>query len=316
MLRIGLDAMGGDYAPRVVVQGALMALDQLDSESRIVLFGDRGSIEAVIEAEGRRKDCVDIVHTTEVITMNDHPTRAYQQKRDSSIRVGFRYLKQGLIDGFASAGTTGAMMVGALYSSETIKNVIRPAISVKLANARGGYSLLLDVGLNVDCKPDVLYQYGLIGSVYAQSVLGIDNPRVGLLNIGEEREKGNLAAKAAYEMMQDNGLYNFAGNVEGRDIFTSQIADVIVCDGFTGNVILKSAESMYEIAHERGIDDPFFNELNYEAVGGTSVLGTNAIVTIGHGCSSAMAIKNLVLHTAQSIRSNVVTKLQETFAEM
>src|SRR5699024_9723270 len=211
--------MGGDYAPHVIVEGALMSLRYIDSESRLVLFGDEGRIRKLLEEHGAPSDAFDIVHTTEVIAMDDHPAKAYTQKADSSIRVGYRYLKEGRIDGFASAGATGAMLVGAMYSAETIRGVIRPAISTLIPTVDGGSFLLLDVGLNVDCKPDVLDQYGLIGSAYAETVLSRTNPRVALLNIGEESEKGNLATKAAYELMADNGCYNFVGNIEANEIF-------------------------------------------------------------------------------------------------
>ena len=313
MLRIGIDAMGGDHAPRVVVEGALMALRHIDSGSRLVLFGDEGAIRKLLEEHDAPSDCVDIVHTTEIITMDDHPARAYNQKADSSIRVGYRYLKEGKIDGFASAGATGAMLVGAMYSAETIRGVIRPAISALVSTLDGGNFLLLDVGLNVDCKPDVLDQYGLIGSAYTETVLGKTAPRVALLNIGEESEKGNLATKAAHELMSDNDGYNFVGNIEANEIFTGRKADVVVCDGFVGHTILKQTEGFYELARMRGIDDEYIDRLNYEFVGGTAVLGINAVVLIGHGRSSALAVQNMIRQTEKTVKSGLVNKLQDTF---
>ncbi len=316
MLRIGIDAMGGDFAPEAVVMGAIEALSEISDESRIVLFGDKEAIEAILSREGCASPKIEIVPTTEVITMNDHPAKAYAQKSDSSIKVGFNHLKAGKINGFASAGSTGAMMVGALYAAEVIPNVIRPAISAVVATATGGRSLLLDVGLNADCKPDVLYQYGLLGSVYVQNVWGVESPRVALLNIGSESEKGNLTSKAAHEMMAGTPHYNFVGNIEGYDLFSGKVADVIVCDGFIGNIILKAAESLYPITAKRGINDSFFDALNYEVVGGTPVLGVGSVVIIGHGCSSPLAIKNMILQTERSAKAGYVPKLAEAFAAL
>lgn len=313
MLRIGIDAMGGDHAPEVVLEGAIQALEVIGSGSRMVLFGDKGQIEKLLAEKGTSLDAFDIVHTTEVITMQDHAAKAYGQKADSSMRVGYQYLKENKIDGFASAGSTGAMLVGAMYSVEKIPNVIRPAISALISTTNGGSFLLLDVGLNVDCKPDVLDQYGVIGSTYAKAVMGLENPRISLLNIGEEREKGNLATRAAYELMAENDDINFVGNIEANEIFTGDKADVVVCDGFVGNTILKQTEGFYEIARERGLRDEYIDKLNYEFVGGTAVLGINAVVFIGHGRSSSLAVKNMICQTEKAIRSGLVGKLQDTF---
>ena len=253
----------------------------------------------------------DIVATSEVITMSDHPAHAFAKKSDSSIVRGFEALARGEIDGFASAGSTGAMMVGSMYAVKPVEGVIRPTISSIIPTV-SGCGLLLDVGLNVDCKPEVLYQYGIIGSVYAQSVLGIDNPRVGLLNIGEEREKGNAQAKTTYEMMADNGgQFNFVGNVEGTQLFSGKIADVIVCDGFVGNVVLKQAEGIYHITKKMGVQNAFLDQMNYENVGGTPVLGINAPVIIGHGCSSPLAIKSMIKQTERTIKADMVNKLKK-----
>lgn len=313
MLKIGLDAMGGDFAPEAAVKGAIMAAAKLDAETRIVLFGDRARIEAVLDAEGCPADRFDIVATTEVIEMGDHPAKAFQQKADSSITVGFGYLAKGLVQGFASAGSTGAMMVGSMYVVKPIEGVIRPAISSLVPTASGAPALLLDVGLNVDCKPEVLCQYGLIGSIYARSVLGIENPRVAVLNIGEEETKGNCQSKAVHELMKQAGTFNFVGNVEGSHIFSGRVADVIVCDGFVGNVVLKMAEGLYRINRAMGGDNPFWNAMNYECVGGTPVLGVGAPVLIGHGCSSPLAICNMVLTTVRTAKSGVTQQLQEAF---
>lgn len=313
MLKIGVDAMGGDYAPGVVVEGAYAALDHIGNNTRLVLFGDQHRLNELMAARNIQPDAFDIVHTTQTIGMDEHPAKAYKQKTDSSIRVGYDYLRTNKIDGFASAGATGAMLVGAMYSAAPIAGVIRPAISVLISTVNNGNVLLLDVGINVDCKPDVLDQYGMLGSAYAETVLAKHNPRVALLNIGAESEKGNLATKSAYELMSENAAFNFVGNIEANEIFAGEKADVIVCDGFVGNTILKLTEGFYEMSTHRGINDDYINSLNYEYVGGTAVLGINSVVVIGHGRSSALAIRNMICHTEKSITSGLINKLQNTF---
>ena len=312
-MKILVDAMGGDFAPEAAVQGAVLALEAIGPDSRIVLFGDEAKIKAVLEAEGCSAERFDIVATTEVIEMGDHPAKAFQAKADSSITVGFGYLAKGAIDGFASAGSTGAMMVGSMYAVKPIEGVIRPTISSIVPTIAGRPALLLDVGLNVDCKPEVLAQYGLIGSIYAEAVLGIGKPRVAVLNIGEEETKGNAQTKATYELLKEDGRINFVGNVEGSYIFTGQVADVIVCDGFVGNTVLKMAEGLYRINKKLGGGNAFWDAMNYENVGGTPVLGVNAPVIIGHGISSARAIKSMILSTEQCIKADLTVKLQHAF---
>lgn len=305
--------MGGDFAPEAAVKGAIMSLDAVGRDSRIVLFGDEQRILSVLDAEGCPADRFDIVATTEVIEMGDHPAKAFQAKADSSITVGFGYLAKGGIDGFASAGSTGAMMVGSMYTVKPIEGVIRPTISSIVPTVAGRPALLLDVGLNVDCKPEVLAQYGLIGSIYAESVLGIESPRVALLNIGEEETKGNAQTKAAYELLKAQPGIRFVGNVEGSHIFSAKVADVIVSDGFVGNTVLKMAEGLYRINKALGADNPFWNAMNYENVGGTPVLGVNAPVVIGHGCSTDKAIRSMILSTERVIRVGLTAKLQRAF---
>lgn len=313
MIKIGVDAMGGDFAPEAAVKGAIMALDEMGAESRIVLFGDEAKIREILAAENCPAERFDIVATTEVIEMGDHPAKAFQQKSNSSITVGFGYLAKGLIQGFASAGSTGAMMVGSMYAVKPIEGVIRPTISTLIPTITGRPAVLLDVGLNVDCKPEVLVQYGLIGSVYAKAVLGIENPRVAVLNIGEEEAKGNAQAKAMHELMKETDRFNFVGNVEGTHIFSGKIADVIVCDGFVGNIVLKMAEGLYRINKAMGGNNKFWESMNYENVGGTPVLGVNAPVVIGHGGSSPLAIKSMIRTTEQVALADFTARLKEVF---
>lgn len=305
--------MGGDFAPEAAVKGAVAALEAVGPDSRIVLFGDAERIAGILAAEGCDPSRFDIVPTTEVIEMGDHPAKAFQAKSDSSITVGFGYLAKGAIDGFASAGSTGAMMVGSMYAVKPIEGVIRPTISSLVPTVSGRPALLLDVGLNVDCKPEVLAQYGLIGSIYAESVLGIEHPRVAVLNIGEEEAKGNAQAKAAHELLKADARINFVGNVEGSHIFSGKVADVIVCDGFVGNTVLKMAEGLYRINKALGGANAFWDAMNSESVGGTPVLGVNAPVIIGHGNSSPKAISNMILSTEQVIRAELAAKLRRAF---
>lgn len=313
-LRIGIDAMGGDFAPEAVVKGVVQSIELLQPTTTVVMFGDKERIEQLLEAEGYEGNRIEIVPTTEVITMHDHPAKAFQTKPDSSIRKGFEYLKAKKIDGFASAGSTGAMMAGAMLTVGVTKGVIRPAVSAAIANVRGGYTLLLDVGLNVDCKPEVLCQYGLMGSIYAKDLWGLDNPKVGLLNIGEEESKGNAASKAAYQMLAASKEINFVGNIEGKDYFTGK-ADVIVCDGFMGNVLLKMSESLRYIAKARKIEDEFLNNLNYEIKGGTPALGVGDVVIVGHGSSTVLALRNMVHQTELSIQAGYAEDIRKAFAE-
>ncbi len=312
--RIGIDAMGGDFAPQTVVLGAISASRKLARDSRIVLFGDETRIGEILIKEKCPTNAFDIIATSEVIEMGDNPTQSFSKKTDSSIVVGFNHLLKGEIDGFASAGSTGAMMVGCMYSVKQIKGIIRPTISALCPTIDGNETLLLDVGLNVDCKPDVLYQYGIIGSTYAQNVMSKPNPRVALLNIGEEKEKGNLQTRATYELMEHSTVFNFVGNIEAKHLFDGSVADVIVCDGFVGNTILKMSEGVFELARKQGLKNTYFENLNYEKIGGTPVLGINSTVIIGHGCSSATAIENMILQTEKTIKAGVATKLREIFS--
>ena len=308
--------MGGDFAPEATVKGAIMALDAVGEDCRIVLYGDKERICEVLHREGADAEQFDIVHTSEVVEMGDHPVRAFQQKSDSSVAVGFQQLASGEIDGFASAGSTGAMLVGSMQVIRPIEGVIRPTIATVAISSAGHPVVLLDVGINIDCKPDVLEQYALIGSVYANSALGIENPRVALLNVGEESVKGTLMIKAAHELMQmggESGRYNFVGNVEASRIFTSEVADVVVCDGFVGNTILKLTEGLYSINQTLGEQNSFWRGMNYELTGGTPILGVGAPVTIGHGKSTPLAVKNMILATRHTIKTALVERLREAF---
>ena len=255
----------------------------------------------------------DIVHCSEVIAMGDNPAKTFSKKIDSSIHKGFKHLAEKKIDGFASAGNTGAMLVGTMYTIRSVPGVIRPAIASYIPVSEKKFNLILDVGINPDCRPDVLFQYAILGSLYSKHVFGIDKPRIGLLNIGAEDEKGNLVTKSTFELMKDTSDFHFAGNVEGNDLFSDSKADVFVCDGFVGNVVLKEAEAFYQLIKKRNITDHFFEQFNFENYGGTPILGVNSPVVIGHGISNAKAIMNMILQTRTVISSNLCEKIKEAF---
>ncbi|QDW26762.1 phosphate acyltransferase PlsX [Pedobacter sp. KBS0701] len=311
-MKIGLDIMGGDYAPKAIVLGAIAAHQSLNAGEHLVLIGDTEQIKPILAEEGFNPDHFEYVHTDEVIGMGEHPTKAIVQKPNSSIAVGFNLLKEGKIDSFASAGNSGAMLVGAVFSVKTIPGIIRPCLCTILPKIKGGTGLLLDVGANADCKPDILLQFGVLGSLYAENLLQINDPKVALMNIGEEDEKGNMLSMATFPLMKESNLFNFVGNVEGRDLFNEK-ADVIVCDGFTGNVMLKLAESFYVLTIKKGLKDEFFDRFNYEQYGGSPVLGVNAPVVIGHGISSPLAVKNMVLQSREMITTGLVEKIRMAF---
>jgi glycerol-3-phosphate acyltransferase PlsX len=312
MRKIAVDAMGGDFAPKAVIEGAIMAASELPEDYQIVLIGKQDAMLEVLHDLEYRKGAIEMIFCNDVIEMHEHPTRAFSQKPNSSIGVGFKLLKEGQVSAFCSAGNTGAMMVGSLFTLRTIGNLQRPPIAGYFPLKNGNYSLMLDIGANADCKPEVLMQFAELGSLYAKFALNIENPKVALLNIGEEEEKGNTVAQATYQLLKNNKKVNFIGNVEGRDLFDGK-ADVIVTDGFTGNVMFKMGESLYEYAATQGIDDQLINRMNYEVAGGSPIIGVNGNVIVGHGISTPLAIKNMILLAQRQIESNVVDKIKEVF---
>ena len=293
MIRIGLDMMGGDFAPLEAVKGASAFMAYNTEDVHLVLIGDEPLLQLHLEGNSMNKSKYSIVHAPQVIEMHEHPTKALKEKQQSSIAVGFHLLASGKIDGFISAGNTGAMMVGALFSIKTIEGVIRPTIGAYMPREDGSLGLLVDVGLNADCKPENLNQFAVLGSLFAEHILKIDSPKVGLVNLGEEEGKGNILAQAAYPLLKENSQINFIGNIEGRDILLNK-SDVMVCEGFTGNVVLKLAESVYDIVKRRNINDEHFERFNFETYGGVPVLGVSKPVIIGHGISHATAFKNMI----------------------
>ncbi len=311
-MKIALDAMGGDFAPQAAVAGALLAAERLAGKATIVLIGQEDAVRPLLLAAGSVANALEFVPASQIIEMGEHPAKAFQQKQDSSIAVGYRLLHSGEVEAFCSAGNTGAMLVGAMFTVKPVPGVLRPAIANFVPKLNGQFGILLDVGANAECKPEMLEQFGELGSLYAQYVLGVEHPLVGLMNIGEEEGKGTALTQAAHQLLKINPHIHFVGNLEGRDLFSDK-ANVVVCDGFTGNILLKMAESVYEIMAHKHIHDPFFDRFNYESIGGSPILGINDNAIIGHGRSTPMAIGNMLEQGYNMAKSGIADQIKATF---
>jgi glycerol-3-phosphate acyltransferase PlsX len=312
-MNIALDMMGGDYAPEEATKGVQIFLSENhDPSISLTLIGNEDLLLPLLEKYEINSDKINVVHASEIIGMQEHPTKALKEKQQSSIAIGFHLLATGKTDAFISAGNTGAMMVGSLYSIKAITGVARPAIGAYMPRDNGKTSLLVDVGLNADCKAENLSQFALLGSLFAKYILNFDNPRVALINVGEEEGKGNILCQAAYPLLKENKQINFIGNIEGRDLLTGK-AEIYVCDGYTGNILLKFAESIYDIVQRRKIEDEYFNRFNFEMYGGVPVLGVNKPVIIGHGISTAGAFNNMILMAKKMIDQDFIEKIKSNF---
>jgi glycerol-3-phosphate acyltransferase PlsX len=308
-MTIALDAMGGDFAPKAVLEGARLVKSVLPKGYSLLLVGDSEAIRTGFKEIGANPDDFDIRHAATVIEMGEHPAKAFPQKPDSSIAVGFGLLQSGEAQAFCSAGNTGAMMVGSMFTIKALPGILRPAIMGYLPKEDGSLGVLVDIGANADCKPEQLNQFAELAKIYSECILDIPNPRVGLLNLGEEEQKGSILTQAAFQLLKANPNIHFIGNIEGRDVFGTK-ADVVVCDGFVGNVVTKMAEHFFDILHARGVKDDFVNSLNYEVVGGSPIVGVDGNVVIGHGVSSPLAIKNMVLVAQKMIASDMLNLLK------
>jgi phosphate acyltransferase len=311
-MRIGIDIMGGDFSPSAPIEGSLLAKQELPPESEIIFLGNREVINAYAREKGLDISTFEIIHTDHYLEAGDHPLRAFSKKPNASIFLGQRLLRKKELDGFCSAGNTGAMLVGAMQITMPIPGVIRPAISAVIPNLDGPDAVILDVGLNPDARPDVLYQYGILGSLYSKFIHKIEQPRVALLNIGEEEEKGNLVVKSTYQLMSGSGDFNFTGNIEANTLFVEDRADVVVCDGFIGNIVLKEAEAFYRLVSARKVCNGYFEMFNFENFGGTPVLGVQDPLVIGHGISNAKAIKNMIVQTHHVVETGLIENIRET----
>ncbi|MCL2389365.1 MAG: phosphate acyltransferase PlsX [Elusimicrobia bacterium] len=336
-MKIALDAMGGDNAPSINVEGAVLAFKQKPSSKiKVLLIGPEKLLkEELAKYEKKYKikipaQNLEIVNAGEVIDMHDHPAQAVRNKKDSSIVIGAKLVGEKNADAFVSMGNSGAVMTAALLHMKRIDGVHRPAISTEFPT-QDGRCLILDVGANADCKPIHLLQFGIMGSIYAQKVMGIQNPRVGLVSIGEEETKGNELTLATYPVLKKSSL-NFIGNIEGRDIPKSNV-DVAVCDGFVGNVILKFGEGLGRMLFtliKKALKKhpmvwaalPFIwlalkglrKKIDPEEVGGAPLLGVNGVCIIGHGSSGSKAVKNAIFTTARAVSKNVTSEIKEEIA--
>ncbi|MFC1751890.1 phosphate acyltransferase PlsX [Thermoproteota archaeon] len=330
MIELALDAMGGDYAPGEIIQGALQALKAYPV--RLSLLGPQKVIEKQLQSAGQYdKSRVTIIHAPDIVDMADSPTLSFRRKKNSSIRLGLQLVKDKKVDGFVSAGNTGAVMTASVLILGKTPNIERPAIA-SILPSRDGQFVMLDMGSSVDCKAEHLAQFAVMGSYFSELLLGVANPRVGLLNIGEEKTKGNTVSQAAFSQMKELPI-NFVGNVEGKDILFS-VADVVVCDGFVGNTLLKFGE---------GVADLFFNffkkeakssllslvgllllkpalkrfkkEYDYAEYGGAPLLGVEGVSVVAHGKSDAFAIKNAIHTAMKACNSNIVEKISKAVGQ-
>ncbi len=331
-IRIAVDAMGGDNAPAVVIDGAIRAVEESSDEIGVLLFGPADRVRDALQSAGASENSsIQIVDAPEVIQMDESPAAAVKTKQRSSIHLGLGAHKQGLADGFVSAGNTGAVMAASLFILGRIEGVARPCI-IGFFPTISGVSIVLDIGANLDCKPEHLVQFARMGAVYAQAILGKESPTVGLLNVGEEPGKGNEQVKAAYELLANEPDITFRGNVEGRDLL-HHAADVVVCDGFVGNVLLKFGESVASVfprmlAEEsarqnlsaeqqevlRRVLGGVRRRFDYEEYGGAPLLGINGNVTIGHGGSTVRAISRMILTAAAEAKHNVAGAIRAAIA--
>jgi len=312
-MKLALDMMGGDFAPLEAVKGLQRYLESGVKDITVVCIGDEEQLSPLLLEHKIPQEKISIVPTSGVIGYHEPPTRALKEKPHASIPKGFQLLASGEIDAFVSAGNTGAMLVGAMFFLKPLDGILRPTIASVVPKIGGATGLLVDVGLNVDCKPQHLDQFALLGTLYAKNISGIENPKVGLLNVGEEEGKGNALCQASFPLLKENSKINFIGNVEGRDIFYAG-ADVTVCDGYTGNVVLKMAESFYDIAKSRNVHtDEFIDRFDYENYGGTPILGVAKPVIIGHGISSDAAFYNMLLLAQKMIETDLCGAIRNAF---
>jgi glycerol-3-phosphate acyltransferase PlsX len=330
-MKIAIDAMGGDFAPKNVIKGAKLALEEFSSIEQLFLVGDTQVIEKEMAVHEFSWPRTELVHASQVIEMTDKAAQSVRAKRNSSISVAIDMVKKGDADAVVSIGHTGAAVAAATVKLRTLKGVDRPGIASPLPNEHGVCNIL-DAGANLDAKPAHLLQYAFMGSVYARHVLGVDKPAIGIMSVGEEDDKGNDFTREAFSLLQDTSL-NFVGNVEGHDLFESPI-DVVLCNGFIGNVILKSCEATAKAMSKwlklemqrsplrvlgasmaSGAFRAIKHRTSYESVGGSPLLGVNGTVIIGHGSSSAIAIKNAIRAAVEAIEHKVNPHIEEALHE-
>ncbi len=309
-MRIAIDVMGGDYAPREILAGALSWVEH--STDHLLLVGQEDLINEELQSYTYSLERVEIVPASQVVEMNESPATAMRKKKDASIIVATRLIKEGRADAVVSCGSTGAQMAAAIFILGRLEGIDRPPIVASIPNKEGNYSLLIDVGANVDCKPQQLLQFALLGKAYAAIAMAIDNPRIALLNNGEEEGKGNSLAVETYQLLKEQAALNFVGNLEGRDLFSAR-ADVFVCDGFTGNIVLKNMEGLalftaQSCAAELSQLPAFFDKFDYTRVGGAPLLGVDGISIVCHGSSKREAVFNGIKIASECVAKDMVAR--------
>lgn len=303
MVKLGIDLMGGDHAPSAVVDGLAMVQPQLRSDTIIVLYGSAEALAMVGDDPQIEK-----VLCSEFIAMDEHPVKALQAKKDSSLVRAFADAASQKISAVASAGHSGAIMVGAMQFLGLVEGISRPLVISVFPKFNNRPLLVLDVGINVDCKAEQFLEFSKIGKLYAEKVLGVSQPKVALLNTGTEKSKGNLLYQKAHGLLAEHSSGSFQGNLEPRDLFDNDI-DVLLCDGFTGNIVLKQTEAFFSLSQKLGIEHPFLQQLNYENHGGSPILGVKGNVILAHGASGPTAIKNMILSAESIALANFVSQL-------
>jgi len=309
-MRIAMDVMGGDYAPAETIAGAVEWVQNADDT--LILVGREDIIRAELQAYDYPQERIEIAAASEVVEMNESPATAMRRKKDASIFVASRLVKEGRADAVVSCGSTGAQLTAAIFILGRLESIDRPPVVTAMPNSLGSYTLLLDSGANVDCKAQQMLQFALLGKAYASILLGLENPRIGLLNNGEEEGKGNSLVVESYELIKQNQQLNFIGNTEGRDIFTGK-ADVLVCDGFTGNIVLKSIEGVTAFAgkacmQELGHLPEFFHKFDYSQVGGAPLLGVDGVSIVCHGSSKRKTVYNGIKLAVECLDKEMVKR--------
>ena len=316
-MRIAIDAMGGDYAPTEIIAGGLDWARQSGEE--VIFVGQEEIIKKELQAFDYKQEKISIVHASQVVEMDEAPAVALRRKRDSSIVIATKLVKEGQAEAVVSCGSTGAQMAAAIFILGRLEGIERPPVITSLPSITDQPTLLIDVGANVDCKPEQLLQFGQLGSVYARVIKGIENPRVGLLNNGEEESKGNKLALKSYQLLKEQSGIDFIGNVEGRDLFGDS-CDVVVCDGFTGNVVIKSLEGVSEYLsracyEELGKLPSIFASLDYSNVGGAPLMGVAGISVVCHGSSKREAVLNGICEAQNCVKNDLVNQQKLALGE-
>jgi len=328
---IVIDAMGGDFAPEEIIKGSIEAREAF--RVKIKLVGNKDKIKTVAASSQLNLDGIEIVPISQEVSMNESPSEIIKKKRNSSIFIGSELASMGQGNAFLSAGNTGAVMACSLFNMKRIENVLRPAIAVVIPLSNRKF-VLIDAGANADCKPQYLKQFAIMGKIYSENILGINNPRVALVNIGEEEKKGSELVVESYRLLKSYPKINFIGNIEGRELFEGA-ADVVVCDGFVGNVILKSIEGLANFFFGEikqiltpgilaklsalGLRNSFTmmkKRFDYEEYGGAQLLGLNGLVIISHGSSKSRAIKNAIKVAIEGLKTNIIRKINEEINNM